>query len=901
MIRSIKLQTAVLLISLIGVLIFQGIMSNRALESVKQSNDKLTQSFRDLGTINSLERDLLALQSVVLIYKETGSRISQTRFDNLMKNIWGNIESLSPAKSPDFNKNEGQVKDILRRMEQHLNDYHSNFQIVTESRNNRARLLNDSIDSRFDKLKLILPSEVFSDQQEKELAMEHLITARMWAYRYLLAPEPSHEAQFQRYINAFKALLVRHPKISRSTIRQADTLKQDFSRLTQVTRGYTYLVNVVMAGSANEFLFSTSELRNIYETHLQQVNTEVADASVATKQMIAIVSATCIAIAAAMAAFILLSILQPVYRITNVFRRLSAGEEVDDIPSANRSNEIGHLARAANVFRQRNLQTETLLHQSERLNQDLQNLNLQITHQKERAEAATRAKSEFLANMSHEIRTPMNAVKGLVELALATNDDVKRTHYLQKVAFSGRVMLNVINDILDYSKLEAGKLSISSTQFRLDDLLDSIIPTISYQAVEKGLDMQVRLGPGLPESLVGDPFRITQILLNLAGNAIKFTPKGYVIIRIAITECEGRTDLILEVEDSGIGMNEQQLSRVFESFEQADGSISRGYGGTGLGLSIVKNLVELMGGTIKATSSPGLGSTFTVALHAGRCSSPELISVHPEGNVYLITDTADSLAWTLSELTELRVEGLQKGAGDSKNFYEPKNLIVDLPSPTLLEAYRSCIDNLYLSIKDRIGFVIRSTDDQTLQEIKSRYAEACILQHPYTPGELKSFLQSVTDTGAQLCDSPVTIDSSQSTQEKFSGHVLLVEDNEINQLVAGEVLDNLGVTFDTAANGRIAVDMAESGAYDLILMDIQMPEMDGYEATEKIRSKGSTTPICALSANVLKNEIETAANAGFDGYLTKPLEVEELITYLKKFLAAHSQPTGENNANDALC
>jgi len=888
MIRSIKLQTAVLLISLVGVLIFQGVMSNRALESVKESNDKLTQSFRELGTINSLERDLLALQSVVLIYKETGSRISQTRFDNLMKNIWQNIESLSPGKPSDFNENQGKTQDILGRMEQHLSDYHSNFQIVIESRNNRARLLNDSIDARFDELKLILRSESFPDEQEKDLAMEHLVTARMWAYRYLLAPEPAHEAQFQKHIGAFKAALVRHPEISRTIIRQTDTLKQDFSRLTQVTRGYTYLVNVVMAGSANEFLFSTSELRSIYESHLQQVNAEVAGTSVATKRMIAVVSATCVAIAAAMAGFILLNILQPVYRITSVFRKLSAGEEVDDIPSANRKNEIGHLARAANVFRQKNLQTETLLHQSERLNKDLQNLNLQITHEKERAEAATRAKSEFLANMSHEIRTPMNAVKGLVELALATSDEDKRTHYLQKVAFSGGVMLNVINDILDHSKLEAGKLSIAPTRFSLSNLIESTIATISHQAIEKELDIQVRLGPGLPECLIGDPFRITQILLNLVGNAIKFTPKGYVIIRIAIIECEGQANLTLEIEDSGIGMDEQQLSRVFESFEQADGSISRSYGGTGLGLSIVKNLVELMNGSIRATSSPGAGSKFSVSIYVDSCTSPALIEVRPEGNICLITDNHDSLAWTLSEHPELTIADAKKGTGACIHDNGPTCLIVDLPSPSTLETYLISIDDFYFNDKDRFGFVLRSTDDQMHQRIESTYPEARVLRHPYSPDELEEFLQSVTNMAPQGSPGAIPIDTLHPNQQKFSGRVLLVEDNEINQLVAGEVLDNLGVTFDTAENGRIAVDMAESRNYDLILMDIQMPEMDGYEATERIRSKGIATPIYALSANVMKNEVETASNAGLDGYLTKPLEIDELVSCLKRFLIAGS-------------
>ena len=898
MIRSLKLQTAILLISLVGVLIFQSIMSNRALESVEGSNEKLTQSFRDLGAINALERDLLALQSIVLIYKETGSRISQTRFDNLMKNIWENIGFLLPTEASEIDERQKQTQDIIRRMEQHLRDYHSNFQIVLKSRSNRARLLSDNIDSRFDKLKSIIPSEVPAGTQGESRAFEHLVTARMWAYRYLLTPEPGHERQFQEHIEALKTELSNTQQAAPATVALVDALKQDFSRLTQVTRGYTYLVNVVMAGSANEFLFSTSELRGIYEAHLQEVNAEVTETSTATRRMIIVVSAACISIAAAMAGFILLNILQPIYRITNVFRRLSTGEEVADIPGVQRKNEIGLLARAANIFRQKNLQTETLLHQSEKLNTDLQELNLAITHEKERAEAATRAKSEFLANMSHEIRTPMNAVKGLVELALATTDEAKRIHYLQKVAYSGGVMLNVINDILDYSKLEAGKLTIESTRFSLGALIDNFIAIISHQAFDKGLNMEVRVGPGVPEYVIGDPFRISQILLNLVSNAIKFTPEGYVIISIDITENEGRSELTIEVQDSGIGMDDQQVSRIFESFEQADGSISRGYGGTGLGLSIVKNLVELMGGTIHTTSIPGVGTTFHASVGITHCNSPRLIALRPEGEICLITDSPEALAWTLSDTPEVKVkEATLTDAlhGDLSpiNVQTAHSLIIDLSSPAVIENYEKCINDFYNRNADRVGFICRPTDEQTVRLIGSRYREARILRHPYSPDELTAFLHSVSGKQPDHMGSDVSVEPVSDTEQpmpRFTGHVLLVEDNEINQLVAGEVLEGLGVTFDIAGNGKIAVEMVEAKDYDLILMDIQMPEMDGYEATENIRASGKTTPICALSANVMKNEIETARDAGIDAYLTKPLEIEELIDCLKRFLTAHRTP-----------
>jgi len=876
--------------SLIGVLVFQSIMSNRALESVERSNQKLAQSFRDLGVVNSLERDLLALQSIVLIYKETGSRISQTRFDSLMENIWKNIALLMKDESNATGEQlQKQTQEIIRRMGQHLRDYQSNFQMVTESRKDRGRLLNDNIDTQFDILKSELYGNTELSEQHRNEAIQHVVTARMWAYRYLLTPEPRHEEQFQQHMQGLSRILSNPSLTQHLAADIATTLRQDFSRLTQVTRGYVFLVNVVMAGSANEFLYSTSELKGIYEAHLQQVNAEVSSTSATTGKMIILVSATCVSIAAIMAGFILFNILQPIYRITTVFRRLSEGKEVTDIPGTRRKNEIGLLARAANVFREKNLQTETLLRQSEQLNADLQKLNEAITHEKERAEAATQAKSEFLANMSHEIRTPMNAVKGLVELALATDDEAKRSQYLKKVAYSGGVMLNVINDILDYSKLEAGKLSIESTRFSLSTLIDNLISTVSHQTKEKGLSMQVLTGPGMPEYIVGDPFRISQILLNLVSNAIKFTHEGYIRIRFHLRRDNDGAKLLIDVEDSGIGMDEQQVARIFESFEQADGSISRGYGGTGLGLSIVKTLVELMEGTIRTESEPERGTCFKVSVKVGGCSSARLIPVQPENEVCLITDDGASLAWTLSDLHELKVEKTNLlMPKDIACCHGAKSLIVELSSADLIKNYQSVIDVAYNDKDIRVGFVSRSVDSQIHRLIASRYPNAEELRHPFPPESLCEFFASVAERPTPAQEPRGASDqASQPVMTKpagFTGHLLLVEDNDINQLVAGEVLKGFGLTYDIADNGKIAVDMVRSTNYDLILMDIQMPVMDGYESTEKIRASGITTPICALSANVMKNEIASAHNAGIDAYLTKPLEIEDLAACLKKFL-----------------
>ncbi len=892
MFKTIKSQLFMVLFILIALLLLEILLFQSTFNIFKNGLNLTQKTVNEVKIVSDLERELLDLQRNVLIYKETESQTVLARTNEIITGIdvaINEFESMLLSNEVDeglddsFNEQERQIKlEYILRLRSHLKDYQENFKEVQSGRAARSVLFNQQIEQRINQINTSIsdlpPSLVLSE------AKEHILNAHITAIKYLLSSDYTHIETFKVHSKAFRNIIQNDSEledsIKESFLTNIRLLETEFNRLTQVTRGYVYLVNVVMSGAANEFLYITQELTKLVNKELGHNNELVAsDINTFSYYTNAFFIITII-IALFTALYFIYRIISPIQRITSVFERLSLGKQVNTIPAQDRIDEIGQLATAANVFRDTNNRTRELLKAAELNNEQQLVTNTALNIEKQKAEQATVAKSMFLANMSHEIRTPMNGIIGFVDLLSLTPLDESQKQYLERIDYSSKIMMSVINDILDFSKIEAGKFTIEEVEFSSSELFESITNTLTARALEKSLNLRSYITAGLPEKLVGDPTRISQVLLNLCNNAIKFTDSGSVEIIVDYVGGD-KPSLSISVTDTGVGMTEKQQSQIFDSFTQADGSTSRKFGGTGLGLTIVNSIVGLMQGTITTDSELDKGSKFTVTLPV------KLTSLHvnkrvPHLSFYYFTNSS-SLLMPERYWNELGVS-LTILNRDDLDTVLPKLsntdiAVFDVNSDQQIKQS----EELILALKDivRVGVIGESLINVSVKELANKHSipQLC---HPISPTDLQTFIKQIQKSDVKA----LRIDKAKSDKiSKYKGHVLLVEDNKINQMVCSKMLSLLGLTFDLAENGQVAVDMVAESHYDLILMDVQMPVLDGYEATKAIRENGfHDVQICGLSANAMKNDYDVAIQAGMDDYLTKPLKLEDLNDYFCKIL-----------------
>ncbi|HEV3326009.1 MAG TPA: response regulator, partial [Puia sp.] len=523
---------------------------------------------------------------------------------------------------------------------------------------------------------------------------------------------------------------------------------------------------------------------------------------------------------------------------------------------------------------------------------------------REQAEKASRAKSEFMANISHELRTPMNAIIGFTDLVLTTDLQVSQREYLGNVHRSGYNLLGIINDILDYSKIEAGKLTLENTSFRLCQLVEDTVDSLAIKAFEKNLELICEIDPLLPAQVLGDPARIQQILINLLGNAIKFTEKGEVVVSVKKGPASLGEDskkyqpIFISVKDTGIGIPTEKLSQIFESFTQADTTTTRKYGGTGLGLTIARNLAEMMGGCLDVQSESGKGSTFTLLF------APEILTEMEEGpviqrpvlrrvlvvddnitNCHLLQnifgymgidcrfctggpDALKMLATAVQEdqLFDLIVTDHQMPVMDGITLVKAiKQILKDRPQPFIL----------MLSSLDK-GMCLQDAEQAGID---------LFLSKPVKLQELNNILQSIFGKGeaANLRPAP----KPQIKKLTDNASVLVAEDEPVNMLLISEVLSKMGFTVIQAGNGKEALELLEKHQPTIIFMDVNMPEMDGLEATQIIRAQSNTQnniPIIALTAGAMKEDRERCLRAGMNSFITKPFRLEEIEGVLRDYI-----------------